>query len=261
MKIVPISVSLSIVIACIACTTVAEDSLSNSEGQKTAKIIKPEFVPLKEWQDKYWYKSSPPNFRKAEPQAQYRDNGKIEFLTFHHVGSTPLDTTEKEEIKTLGNSVWMNHARDNTYQDVAYHYLIGQSGRIYKGRPDNIAPASGTYYYNLSKPKYTANGRLDYSELVGGEKPGNNQGHLTISFLVGKDSPTDEAYDSAVNLAAFLMKEHSLSADQIRVHSEVANSTCPGDVIHRWIRGSLNTKGHKQEGEGVQRIKSLIKNG
>ncbi|MEZ5387639.1 MAG: peptidoglycan recognition family protein [Prosthecobacter sp.] len=223
----------------------------------------PEVIPLKKWQDKYkyWNETNAPNLKQADPKAQYRENGTITYLTFHHADASPKDRSEAAEIKTLGDKVWMNHARDNTYQDVAYHYLIGQSGRIYKGRPDDIAPASGTYYYDIKNPKYKENGRLDFDHLNGGEKPGNNQGHLTISFLVAGEEPSKEAYDSAVKLAAFLMDKHDLKTDVIRVHREVANSTCPGDKIHKWIRGRLGKEGHKLEGDGIKRIKALLPQG
>jgi len=226
----------------------------------------PEVIPLETWQAKYkyWKASNAPDLKKADPKNQYRANGDIKFLTFHHVGSSAEGKRQDQEITAIGNRVWMWHARDNTFQEVAYHYIVGDSGRIYKGRPDDIAPASGEYYFpegDLASATYKENGAIALEKPKDAKIPGYNQGHLTICFLVGNQRPSPQALESAAKLAAFLIKKRNLKTNAMRVHRETANSTCPGDEIHSWLRGSLTPNAHKQEGEGIKRIKELIEEG
>lgn len=246
----------------INCATLLFVSCAHSEN---TKIEKPPVIEATTWKSKY-YKPSHPKFTKAIPSDQYREQKEIKFLVFHHADASASSKSETDEIKAIGDAVWVNHATINNkgmcFQDVAYHYLIGQSGRIYKGRPDNIAPASGTFYIKeseLARAKYKDNGSVDYSQLTSGKPPGFNQGHLTICFLVKNEEPSDDAKVSAIKLAAFLMKENSIPVRNVRTHREIANSTCPGGKIQEWVRGELSNKGYIAEGKAILSIKALLK--
>ena len=245
-----------------SCITLTLSSCALSED---AKIEKPPVIEASTWKSKY-YKPSHPKFTKATPANEYRENGDIKYIVFHHADASAKTKKEADEITALGDSVWVNHATINDeglcFQDVAYHYLIGQSGRIFKGRPDNIAPASGTFYLNtseLDRPKYKDNGAVDYAKLESGKPPGYNQGYLTICFLVKNEEPSDDAKASAVKLAASLMSEHSIPIQNIRTHREIANSSCPGNKIQMWIRGELTNRGTRMKGDGITAIEALLK--
>lgn len=227
-------------------------------------LEKPEVISAEQWKLQY---PAPyrPVLKKAFPPSQHRENGKINFLTFHHAAAIFTDDSESEEIIDIGNKIWIHHAKNSGYEDVAYHYLISQSGRIYKGRPDDIAPASGTSYFSrdvLGNAQYLDDGRLETNILKSKPVPGDNQGHLTLCFLVKDETPSESAQASAIKLAAFLLSKNDLSVEAIRVHREVANSSCPGDVIHTWLRGTLSPEGPKRKSVGadcgVGKIRALL---
>lgn len=117
-----------------------------------------------------WVKSLPLTAPAAA--AQYEENGAINYVTFHYTFTPEGDGTRESEETILNNQVhssslytWEAKAKPGTnkkeyfrrkqadgsdipkHGGTAYHYLIGNSGTIYKGRPDTIAPASNTYYY------------------------------------------------------------------------------------------------------------------
>ncbi len=143
----------------LAITALAFAASAHSEDLKV--------VPMDDWVRGLPLKTT------AAP-GQYAPNGKILHITFHHTHTEPGDGTRETEITILNNQVhssslytWEKDApdpvtkKDRYYRrkgadggDVpkhggtAYHYLIGNSGTIYKGRPDDIAPASNTYYYS-----------------------------------------------------------------------------------------------------------------
>lgn len=222
-------------------------------------LEKPTVIAADWWKEKYpeMYRPKP---KPADPAEQYRDNGTIAFLTFHHVGDTPKSTSLDDEITKIGDSVWKHHVASK-FQDVAYHYLVGQSGRIYKGRPDNIAPASGEFYFSassLANAKYSSNGSTTLKKPDGAKAPGNNQGHITICFLTKNQPLTKEASDAATALAAALIREHKIPLKNVKVHREVADTTCPGNEIHSWLRGSLSSQAYKQKGPGLTAIEMQL---
>lgn len=117
-----------------------------------------------------WVRSLPLTAPAAA--GQYEENGKIKNLTFHYTFTPEGDGTRASEETILNNQVhssslytWEAKAIPGTdkkeyfrrkqadgtdipkHGGTAYHYLIGNSGTIYKGRPDTVAPASNTFYY------------------------------------------------------------------------------------------------------------------
>jgi len=139
----------------------------------------PEIVPLEQW-----VQGLP--LTKPAAAGQYEKNGKIAHLTFHFTHTPDGDGTKDSEIRILNNQVhssglyvweWKSGGSGSTYftrkqadgtdmpnlGGTAYHYLIGNSGTIYKGRPDAIAPASNTHYYSselLEGAVYDLNGAI-----------------------------------------------------------------------------------------------------
>lgn len=94
--------------------------------------------------------------------------------------------------------------------------------------------------------------------------PGDTRGHITICFLCGSkgSAPTAEAYDSAARLAAKLLKEYQLSIKDVRVHREVAFSSCPGPDIYNWVRQNnrLGITGGSPDktGDGLELIQKYL---
>lgn len=136
---------------------------------------------------KDWSRIKPANIPKAIFPAQYQSQSKIRHITFHHTHTPTGDGTKKSEIIILNDQVLSSHCFQyekkiiwsskkkkfvsqwyklekegkvlGKWGGVAYHYLIGNSGTIYKGRPDSVQPASGTFYYprDLVGNKYADN--------------------------------------------------------------------------------------------------------
>lgn len=104
---------------------------------------------------------------------QFVKNGKILHLTFHSTDTPEGDGTIESEMTILNTQVhsaclytweWKVDSgsanreyfrrKQSDGSDIpkfgctAYHYLVGNSGVIYKGRSDDIAPASSRHYYS-----------------------------------------------------------------------------------------------------------------
>lgn len=93
------------------------------------------------------------------------------------------------------------------WDDIAYSFLVGQSGRAYRGRGWGVAGA------------HTA---------------GYNSTGMGICFLIGMgQTPTEEAIQTATRIMADghdgLYKPH-----RVRPHRAVADTACPGDDLARW---------------------------
>lgn len=196
---------------------------------------------------------------KAAAEGQKKANGKIEYLTIHHTGSSKekKGTAEAQllrnvqnghlykKAKTEGNPVVKDDAGKPVphFGDIAYHYLIGNSGAIYEGRDIKTAPASYEHYYSkqeLEGATYSKTGAAVPKGPVEKSHPGASEGYLTVSFLCGY--PNDEllsakAMDNAAKFIAELLIRNKLTPQDIRVHREVANSECPGEKIYAWLRG------------------------
>ena len=186
----------------------------------------------------------------------WTDTDKAKFLSIHytHFHSTHPKYDEPGLMRNLQNG----HIRDRKYGDIAYHYLVGVSGKIYEGRPLNVAPASGTYYHSekeMVDATYGSDGRL--TSLIPGRIPGNTEGHITVSFNYGKNNfrtfPDNSMRKSATFIAKVLV-ENNLKPSDIRAHREVANSDCPGEFVYKWLRGSdMNRNG---KGPGMKLIEN-----
>ena len=175
--------------------------------------------------------------------SQYKKQDKIRYISIHHTDSRKKHPKYSE--RQLLRFVQEYHQNSkNRFRDIAYHYIIGDSGNIYKGRDDSYAPASFTYYLSedeLSKAKKLSDGSIDYKSIHRGKVPGATQGHITVCFLVGK--PHDEllqksAMIKASKLIASLLVKYDLKPKDVKGHREIAVSTkCPGDKIYTWLKG------------------------
>jgi hypothetical protein len=182
---------------------------------------------------------------------QYKEATKPKFVSLHYTLFWAQHKKYKEE--QLLNNLQSGHIKDKKFGDIAYHYLVTISGKIYKGRSTNVAPASGTYYHSekeLTDATYQPNGKLHPLSVKKGKKPGHTEPHITVSFNVGLGEPKilpENAMQNAARFIAQLLVEHDLGPEAVRAHREFANSSCPGDLIYVWLRGP----NMKKESEGV----------
>lgn len=205
---------------------------------------------------------------KAE-QMQPQTPQEVKFISIHNFAG-PKD---KETTRLKSNQA--GH-RERGFGDIAYHFIVGDSGRIYEGRRPTLAPASNTYYLSPAelKTKVTSidEGKIsvapDFRSKARERIPGHTKGHLTVSFLCGGrvengelvDHPEllqPQAMQRAATLVAELLVRHGLEPKDIRAHRELAETNCPNDAIYRWLRGETMTQEGK--GEGMKLIEAEFK--
>ena len=191
--------------------------------------------------------------------------GKVRFLSIHHSESpTPDSIDEVERVKRIQHG---HMVADHQWGDIAYHYLIGPSGRIYEGRSTAYAASSGTVYLRPADWLSAGQNELGMTsarlpENVSGEKaapPGASEGHLTICFLGNFEAqlPSPPARASMARLVAHLLKAHGLSVHEIMFHREIACWTdCPGQALYDWFRGP--TRKRTAVGDGLRSIATGI---
>ncbi len=201
--------------------------------------------------------------RGADPGQYVFRKEPVRYVTIHHTESDPRNLigqkTGDEQLRAEEASlraVQRFHIEQG-YGDIAYHFLIGPSGTLYEGRNVGVTPASGTVYATESVWKPRENHFPDSGQLAvegNGAKPGAVEGHLTICLLgdfrssgEGKEtpeySPTTAAQETLVNTVARLLHVYHLTPDDVLVHREVANTSCPGEGLYRLVRGEQRYPG------------------
>lgn len=189
---------------------------------------------------------------------QYKPSGKIRYISIHYTGSRAQHPKHSE--KTLLRFVQEGHRDRHNFGDIAYHYLIGISGTVYKGRDDAIAPATHTHYYgvrDLSRARFGDDGRLLSGSVPKRGKPGQTEGHLTVTFILGYGAPdlfAPDAMAKAARLVAELLVKYDLTPEAVRAHREIAITACPGDAIYRWLRGPERHR--DSDGPGMKLIRA-----
>jgi hypothetical protein len=163
--------------------------------------------------------------------------------------------------------------RERGFGDIAYHFIVGDSGQIYEGRRTTLAPASNTYYLSPEELKTQVasihEGKIQVASAFRAKAreriPGHTKGHLTVSFLCGGRVRNGELVDHpellepaamqrAAVLVAELLVKHGLQPKDIRAHRELAETNCPNDAIYRWLRGK--TMSQDGRGEGMKLIEA-----
>jgi len=134
--------------------------------------------------------------------------GEISSIVIHHT-QTPNQGGPFERTRLRG--IQSYHVEERGWGDIAYHYLIGPSGRIYEGRDPVFRGDSGT--------KYDLDGRLlicllgDFREIL----------------------PTRAALVTLVDFVVAKASEHDIGEESITTHRRVAATDCPGDALQEWL--------------------------
>lgn len=132
----------------------------------------------------------------------------ITSIVIHHTES-PNQPPAMERSRLLG--IRRYHMEERGWGDLAYHYLIGPSGRIYQGREWRFQGDSGT--------RYDLDGRLLVC-LIG-------------SFT--ETMPQEAAMKSLLSLVAGKLHEHKLKPEAVTTHRLVAATDCPGERMQEWF--------------------------
>ncbi len=146
----------------------------------------------------------------GRPADRLRVPHEITHITLHHSGSAEPLRPEDDPVEKLRNlQLWGE--TDRGWWDVPYHFLIGLDGTIFEGRAYRYAGETNTRY--------------------------DPRGHLLISVLgnYNLQEPTPEQIEAIANLMTWSAAEFGVSTDNIRGHSDLAATSCPGDHLRKYL--------------------------
>ncbi len=133
----------------------------------------------------------------------------ITHITLHHQGEIWKEGTDPAAyLRRLQQ--WSRLTK--RWSDIPYHYVIATDGRIYAARPLAQAGDTNTEY--------------------------DPRGHALV-MLVGnfeEQQPTPAQLKAAVELTAWLAREHHLGLDAIASHKDFsAQTVCPGKNFYAYL--------------------------
>jgi len=125
---------------------------------------------------------------------------------FVHYTADPAPSgvdAEKSTVKAIQNF----HMDGRGWRDIAYSWLVGQSGKIYEGRGWGVA---------------------------GGHTAGYNSSSHAVCWLGGPDNVPTQAALQSINV---VIAEHNarFGAGYVKGHGEVNSTSCPGSRLQAWI--------------------------
>jgi hypothetical protein len=134
---------------------------------------------------------------------------RIGRITIHHQGEIWKQGADVEAyLRRLQQ--WSRLTRH--WADIPYHYVIAPDGRIYAARPLEQAGDTNTEY--------------------------DPRGHALVMLLGNfeEQQPTPAQLNAAVELTAWLAREHHLGLDAIASHKDYSRQTvCPGRNLYAYL--------------------------
>ena len=120
---------------------------------------------------------------------------------------------EMDQCKTIQRL----HQEDRGWNDIAYNFLVGDTGQIYEGRGfGNRSAAQG------------GNNREEINY--------NNKHYIAVCWLGGGDA-TNKPSDKAIKSVQWLYEQ---VGGELRPHSSFKQTQCPGDAWRQWIVEETN---------------------
>jgi len=147
----------------------------------------------------------------AKPnKTKFSKLGEVKGLVIHW-SAYPVaigNQAEMDQCKTIQRL----HQVDRGWNDVAYNFLVGDTGQIYEGRGfGNRSAAQG------------GNSRQEINY--------NNKHYVAVCWL-GGSKPTDKPSDKAIKSIEWLYEQ---VGGELRPHSSFKQTSCPGDSWRQWI--------------------------
>ena len=143
----------------------------------------------------------------ASPAAKPYEPMTPERISIHHT-EAPQPSGREAAIDEL-QGIQRFHQRGRGWIDIAYHFLIDGSGRIWEGRPLG---------------------------LVGAHVKDRNDGNVGISlmgdFSPRKRKPTAAQLESLVKLTRWLSETYAIPAERIKGHRDQEITSCPGATLY-----------------------------
>ena len=128
-------------------------------------------------------------------------------ITIHHTVTPNNESDMSARVRQIQN--W--HMDHNGWADIGYHFLVGQDGRVYEGRPMSI---------------------------VGAHVRGSNTDNIGIAVIGNftNDEPTGIQLRTLKALISAICKMHYIKAVNISGHRDYhSKNTCPGDKLYNKI--------------------------
>ena len=147
----------------------------------------------------------------AKPnKTKFSKLGEVKGLVIHW-SAYPIavgNQAEMDQCKTIQRL----HQVDRGWNDVAYNFLVGDTGQIYEGRGfGNRSAAQG------------GNSRQEINY--------NNKHYVAVCWL-GGSKPTDQPSAEARAAISWLYEQ---VGGELRPHSSFKKTDCPGDAWRQWI--------------------------
>lgn len=135
---------------------------------------------------------------------------RISHITLHHQGELWQDGADVQAyLRRLQQ--WSRQTKH--WADIPYHYVIAPDGRIYAARPLAQAGDTNTEY--------------------------DPRGHALVMLLGNfeEQQPTPAQLGAAVELSAWLAREHGLGPEAIASHKDFsAQTVCPGRNLYAYLQ-------------------------
>jgi hypothetical protein len=132
---------------------------------------------------------------------------------FVHYTVTPTGPDEASIVRGVQNF----HMDTRNWQDIAYSWLVGQSGTIYEGRGWGVA---------------------------GGHTEGWNSRSHAVCWIGNEEQPTDAALAAINEVCA----EHARRyGGWVKAHRDVNQTSCPGDKLAAWLAAGRPLTGEPPE--------------
>jgi hypothetical protein len=157
----------------------------------------------------------------------------LQALTLHH---TATDNDDPDPAATV-RRIYAEHAVDNDWGDIGYHFLVDGEGRVYEGR----------FSGDDTMPAHDGHGNV----VTAFHTSGFNSGNLGIALLGDLDArpPTDAALEAVSGLLAVLAHMHRLDpkahityknpvdgatkkTPTMSGHRDWMESGCPGGLLY-----------------------------
>jgi hypothetical protein len=134
------------------------------------------------------------------PQGEFEAH-TISRMTVHH---TATFVEQPSQVPGFIRGHQRYHQDDKGWPDIAYHFIVGPTGRVFEGRPVWARGDTATSY--------------------------DPSGHFLVCCEADFDrqSPTQAQIDSLVYMLAWGAREFGADPSTIKGHRDFAATTCPG---------------------------------
>ena len=152
----------------------------------------------------------------AKPnKTKFSKLGEVKGLVIHW-SAYPIAVGNQAEIDQV-KKIQALHQNDRGWNDIAYNFLVGDTGQLYEGRGfGNRSAAQG------------GNSREEINF--------NNKHYVAVCWL-GGSKPTDKPSDKAIESVKWLYEQ---VGGELRPHSSFKQTDCPGDAWRQHIIQGLN---------------------